>query len=134
MNRGRRAKAIFDDEGFTEWVKEQFNGEKRHREEPESKFLATERKRIREVVSKSYGIGEGQLLKRRRGKENEGRNVAIYLTHQLRAERLTLICEEYGLKKESSASSVVEKVRKRIKTDRKFSKRVAEVERLLIKS
>ena len=101
---------------------------------PEAKLLAPEPEQIRKVVSQTYGISEEELLQSRRGKENEGRNVAMYLTRQLRADRLAVICDEFGLRKESSASSVVEKVRERIKIDKGFRKRVAEVERLLIKS
>ena len=130
----KKLPTILGDEGFIELLKEEFFGKKRHGDVPESRYLAPETAKIRAVVSKAYGVSEAQLKKSRRGRENEGRNVAIYLTRQLRAERLVVICEAYGLRKESSVSSVIEKVRDRLKRDKGFEKRVAELEQLLIKS
>jgi chromosomal replication initiation ATPase DnaA len=65
---------------------------------------------------------------------NEPRNVAIYLTRQLRGENLAEICREYGLSKYSSASSVIERVGIRMSTDRQFGKRVEAISQLLRKS
>jgi chromosomal replication initiation ATPase DnaA len=103
-------------------------------EVPESRVLAPEVERIKEVVCRRYGVGEEELLKSRRGKSNEPRNVAIYLTRQLRGEKLNEICREYGLKKHSSASSAAETVRGRMLKDRQFTKRVIELKRMLVKS
>jgi hypothetical protein len=44
------------------------------------------------------------------------------------------ICKDYKLKKYSSASSVVENVKKKLLKDRKFRKRVNELSEKLIKS
>ena len=130
----KKLPAILGDKGFIKRVKKQFFERKRHAEVPEAKFLAPELKQIRSAVSKAYGTSEEELLKSRRGKQNEGRDVAIYLTRQLRLERLAVICREYGLSKESSAGSVVEKVRNRIERERAFRKRIQKVERLIYKS
>jgi len=45
----------------------------------------------------------------------------------MRGEGLMDICKDYNLKKYSSASSVVETVRKKLMEDRKFRKRVSEL-------
>jgi len=44
------------------------------------------------------------------------------------------ICKDYNIKKYSSASSVVENVKKKLLKDRKFRKRVDELSQQLIKS
>jgi chromosomal replication initiation ATPase DnaA len=79
-------------------------------------------------------VREQELLKARRGVMNEPRNVAIYLTRQLRGDNLAEICREYGLSKYSSASSVIERVGIRMSADRQFGKRVEEISQLLRKS
>jgi hypothetical protein len=52
----------------------------------------------------------------------------------IRSEGLRDICEDYNLKKYSSASSVVENVKKRLLKDRKFGKRLDKLSQQLIKS
>jgi chromosomal replication initiation ATPase DnaA len=91
---------------------------------PESKSLAPDMEKIRQVVCKTYGVNEEDLFKAKREIFNEPRNVAIYLTRQLRGEGLVEICRDYNLKKYSSASSVIERVRKRISKDPQFKKRI----------
>jgi len=48
---------------------------------------------------------------------NEPRNVAMYLMRHLRGDTLSTICEEFGLKKDSSAGSIVDRVKKQILKD-----------------
>ena len=64
---------------------------------------------------------------------SESRNVAIYLTRQLRGENLAEICREYGLKTHSSASSAVDRVKGQIIKDRRFSKCVEKLATMLLK-
>jgi chromosomal replication initiation ATPase DnaA len=101
---------------------------------PDSKLLAPDTERIQELVCRTYGITKGELVKSKRGRFNEPRGVAIYLTRMIRSEGLMDICRYYNLKKYSSASSVVESVKKKLLKDRKFRKRVNELSQQLIKS
>jgi len=126
--------SILGTEIFIEWVKDRFFDQKRHLEVPESRILAPDREKIKQLVCRTYQVKEEELLKSKRGTFNEPRNVAIYLTRQLRGENLNKICREYGLKKYSSASSVIERVRDQIIRDLKFKKRIAELKRILVKS
>ena len=96
--------------------------------------MAPEREKIKQLVFRTYQVKEEELLKSKRGTFNEPRNVAIYLTRWLRGENLDEICKAYGLKKYSSASSVIERVRKQILRDQKFRKRVDELRQIIIKS
>ena len=111
-------------EGFVEWVRNTFSGEKRHLEVPESKSLMPVVERIKVVVCKSYNVGEGDLTLTRRGITNRPRNVAIYLMRQLRRDSLEEIGREFKVAKYSSVSSVVERVKARIAKDRKLRKRL----------
>jgi len=52
----------------------------------------------------------------------------------IRSEGLRDICKDYNLKKYSSASSVVENVKKKLLKDRKFRKRVTGLSQQLNKS
>ena len=122
--RKRKLPSFLGTESFVGWVKDKFFNEKTHQEVPESKSLAPDREKIRQVVCKTYGVNEEDLFKVKRGIFNEPRNVAIYLTRQLRGEGLVEICRDYNLKKYSSASSVIERVRERISKDRRFKKRI----------
>ena len=80
-----------------------------------------------------YKTDEEQLLSVKRGKENEPRNVAIYLMRNLRGELLINIGTEFNLTKHSSVSSVIERTGKRLQKDRNFRKRIKKMSDLLSK-
>jgi chromosomal replication initiation ATPase DnaA len=105
-----------------------------HIEIQESKLLAPDRERIQEFVCKAYRINKEELIKSKRGTFNEPRNVAIYLTRMIRSDGLMDICKNYNLKKYSSASTVVENVKKKLSKDREFRNRVSELSKKLINS
>jgi len=67
------------------------------------------------------------LIKSKRGRFNESRNVAIYLTRRLRHDSLQEIGTQFQIKKYSSVSSIVERMKDRIGTDRKVKKRIEEL-------
>ncbi|NVM21721.1 MAG: transposase [Desulfobacterales bacterium] len=111
-------------ERFINWVKDKFFDEKHHKEIPESRALAPEVERIKEVVSKAYRVNKNELLKSKRGLFNEPRNVAIYLTRVLRSAPLVEICEEFGMNRYSSASSSLQGPQTQMSRDRQLRKRV----------
>jgi putative transposase len=128
----KRLPSVLGSERFLDWVKDRFR-QKEHEEVPESRILAPDRGKIKQVVCESYHVNEEDLLRSQRGLFNEPRNVAIYLTRR-RGEGLDEICREFGMKRYSSASSVIERVRVRITKDRQFKKRVDQLGLLLTKS
>ena len=69
-----------------------------------------------------------------RGQLNEPRNVAMYLMRHLRGDTLSAICKEFGLKKDSSAGSIVDRVKKQILKDRQFRNKVAGIKKMITKS
>jgi putative transposase len=82
----KKLPSILGTESFIDWVKDCFFEEKKHTEIPKSKLLAPSSDQIKQLVCQSYHVHKEDLLKSRRGTYNEPRNVAIYLTRQLRGE------------------------------------------------
>lgn len=126
--------SVLGSEKFIGWVKDIFFHQKDHIEVPESKSLAPDKEKIKQIVCNTYHVEKGHLLKSKRGTFNEPRNVAIYLSRTLRGEGLHEICREYQLKKYSSASSVIERVRDQMSNDQQFRRRVEQLRLMLIKS
>jgi putative transposase len=93
-----------------------------------------DREKIKQVVCKAYHVDEEDLLKSKRGTFNEPRNVAVYLTRQLRGDGLGEICKEFQMKRYSSASSAIERVKTLISKDGRLRKRVEELRLILTKS
>ena len=126
--------SILGKEDFIYRVKNRFFERKVHIEVPDSKLLAPDKDRIQGLVCKKYGATKEDLVKSKRGTFNEPRGVAIYLTRMIRRDGLIDICKDYNLKKYSSASSIVENVKKKLLKDRKFRNKVNELAESLIKS
>ncbi len=124
---------ILGSNNFVSWVKKTFFHEKSNHEIPESKQLAPDIDLINKVVADVYQIELDDLFVVRRGYENEPRNVAVYLTRQLKGGHLKEIGEVFNLKRYSSVSSVLERVNRKMAIDKKFGKRVLEIKEKLSK-
>ncbi len=74
-----------------------------------------------------WDVGVDDLIKSKRGQFNESRNFAIYLTRRLRHDSLQEIGTQFQIKKYSSVSSIVERMKDRIGTDKKVKKRINEL-------
>ena len=126
--------SLLGSERFIDRVKERFFRRKSHEEVPKSRALAPDRGKIKQVVCKTYHVDEEDLLISKRGRFNEPRNVAIYLTRQLRGDGLGEICKEFQMKRYSSASSAIERVKTQISKDRRLRKRIEKLRLILTKS
>ena len=89
--------------------------------------------RIISEVSRYYGVKSTALTAVRRGIENEPRDVAVYLIRTMRSEPLMEIGAGFGLNRYSSVSSVVTRVKTKLKKDRKFKERLAKIENNILK-
>jgi len=125
----KKLPSMLGSEGFIERMRRMFSVDKRHVEVPESKSLAPEVKRIKEVLCRSYNVEKEALTVTRRGIANEPRNVAIYLMRHLRADSLEEIGREFEVAKYSSVSSVIERTKAMIAKDRKLRRRVEELKK-----
>jgi putative transposase len=124
---GKKWPSILGGAGFVRGVKERFFARLQHREVPESRVLAPLAEDILKVVCEAYGVGKDELLRSRRGRLNEARNVAIYLTRELRRAPLDDICGPFGMGRYSSASSVIGRVKVQLARDRGLEKRVQKI-------
>lgn len=71
----------------------------------------------------------GEFLKSSRGVFNEPRNVAVYLLRQMRGENLNDISELFNINSYSTVSSILRRVSKLKKCDRKIKNRIDKIEK-----
>jgi chromosomal replication initiation ATPase DnaA len=129
----KRWPTIWGSSDFVDWVKEKFFRHKTHKDIPDSVELAPDIETIIRVVCDSYGIGEEEIKKSRRGYANEPRDVAIYLIRMLRRDTLEVIGKEFSLNRFSSVSSIFQKLKARLKKEKSLQKRVEEVKNKIFK-
>jgi putative transposase len=122
----KNTQSIIGDDDFVNSIKKKFSAKQKEKEIPESKKLCPEVVDIKKAVCTNYGIDEADLLKSRRGIENEARDLAIYMLRMIRAERLTKIGKEFNLSNYSSVSTAVERIKKKM-GNRKFRKMYEEI-------
>jgi len=127
----RKFPAILGSETFLKLIKDRYFNEKRHNEVPESRLLVPEKDKIYSVVCTEYKVSMSDLQLSKRGQLNEPRNVAMYLMRHLRGDPLGVICKEFGLKKDSSAGSIVDRVKKQITKDKRLKANVGRLKKTL---
>ena len=101
MNRGRRSEFIFLD-------KDDYS--------------------IISAVCEHYGVSFNKLLITRRGIFNEPRNIAVYLMRKIRGENLNNIGEQFNIKAYSTVSTILRRVSRLKKYDRKIKKRIGKIQ------
>ncbi len=121
-------------QAFIDRIKETYGSQKINRDIPSSRELLPNNQRILEVVCKSYDMAASDILKMRRGKMNEARNVAIYLTRILRRDTLKEIGGQFGIDNDSTVSSVMERMKKKLAGDRELSLRLDQLAKSIAKS
>ena len=123
---------VLGDENFIRKLKEKYFKEKRDPQVPESQVLSPEMGSIKKAVCRYYNVDESKLLKSRRGRFNEPRNMAVYLGRMLRNDGLVDLGSEFGLRGYSSASSVVVGMKKQLRKNRRMRKRYEEIEKAVL--
>jgi len=130
----RKVPPVLGTKKFISKVKDLFFSDKSHEEIPEAKILAPDPDRILGAVAKYYRVGMDDLVMSRRGYFNEPRNVAIYLTRRLRGDTLKVVGEVFGINKNSTVSSSVDKLKYEMKRDKGIRLRVEELIKTLSNS
>ena len=74
---------------------------------------------------------DAEIIKKRRGKTNEARNAAIYLTRKLRLDTFREIGDQYGIDNDRTVRSVVERMKKRLIADRDLDRKMVELQELV---
>jgi chromosomal replication initiation ATPase DnaA len=119
---------------FLDKVKDLFFSDKTHEEVPEAKILAPDPDRILDAVVNLYEITIDDLYTSRRGYFNEPRNVAIYLMRRLRGDTLKAVGEVVGINKNSTVSSIVDRVKYEMSRDKGIRLRVEKLIKTLSNS
>ena len=121
--------SVMGSQKFTEWVKAKYYQIKKHDEVPQCKDLAPTILEIKKAVILCYEINREELEQARRGKENEPRNVAIYLSRKHSGLSLVEIGRNFGNIKYSTVSNVVRKIEDQLSDNSQLSDMVALVRR-----
>lgn len=125
---------ILGSEEFKERIKDQFGSLRFHREIPESKTLALDRKNLRKHICRAFRVKDEVLFRSRRGRENLARDVAIYLQRKYCGQTLVELGKDYGISNYSTVSSVCERVKSKLRNDRRFLAKLTKIEERLAKS
>ena len=101
---------------------------------PQIKELYLDSEIIVSSVCDFYDVKREKLFTSKRGTFSEPRCAAIYLIRKLRRDGLKEIGLVFMLKKYSSVSSIIERMKSRIKNDRNLKIRIKKLEEQLKKS
>jgi len=130
----KKLPAVIGSKRFVDKIKALFFADKKHEEVPESRYLAQDIDKIIEEVCKFYNVNKEVLFSSRRGLFNEPRNVAIYLIRRLRGGTLKEVGKIFGIEKNSTVSSVVERLKLEIERNKNLNKRIGSLRAKLTKS
>lgn len=128
----KRLPSILGDSQFVNAIKDGFFEQKRHIEVPDSKRLAPDGFDIINAVCNYYSIDNVELFAAKRGVVNEARNMAIYLFRYLRGDSLTTIGKVFDIQSYSTVSSIIERFKVRMQTERKLARKVEEAKKALM--
>lgn len=118
---------------FVQLVMEKVGG-RVEEEKPEShRVFGVGLEEIVRTTARYYGKAVGEIKRRRRGNENEGRGMAMYLCRKLGEYKLREIGEIMGVVKYSTVSSASLAMEERIRRDRRVARRAKQIEKLLIR-
>ena len=124
----KKLPSFFGPESFITEMKEKYYFKKKSYEVPESKRLAPASDSIISSVCENYGVTFSELMVTRRGIFNEPRNIAVYLLRQIRGESLNNIGKLFNIKAYSTVSSILRRVSKLKKYDRKIKSRIEKIQ------
>jgi chromosomal replication initiation ATPase DnaA len=125
--------SILGSQSFIEQIRQKYRDNKRQHDIPEAKLLNPGTEEIKKIVSEAYDVDMKSLLTLRRGRINEPRRVAVYLSRKHTAATLERIATEFNMNKYSSAGSIIERTKAKMATDKKLKKKVEKIEKQLIK-
>lgn len=125
--------SIFGPESFITKIREKYYFSKNDYEIPESKSLAPSSDEIISEICRYYNVSYYELLMTRRGVFNKPRNVAIYLLRNIRGDNLNDIKSIFKINAYSTVSSIIQKVTKLKKTDRRLRQQIETIRKNISK-
>lgn len=129
-NQGRQS-PVLGGEGFRERVMGKLGRMSRENPRYERVGARPSVQRVLNGVAQLYRIKVEDILKRRRGRENEARKVGMYLVKQLCDLRLQQIAEQFGIGSYGAVGWACHGVRLKAQSDRRFQKQVEQIKALI---
>lgn len=117
---------------FIDGLKQKYHHKTGIKEVSQVKELFLDKCLIEEAVCGVYQIEVADLLKSRRGNNNEARNVSIYLMRKYAGASLTDIGARFGMNSFSSVSSVIIRIKQAMERDKNLRRQIIAVEKLLL--
>lgn len=131
---GKKWPSVMGPDDFVDWIKGRYYALKENDEVPRAKDLAPAPGAIIKTVCDFYDVNRDMLSVSKRGEFNEPRNAAIFLMRKMRRDTLKEIGERFKVKKYSSISSIIERVKQRMQKDRKLKNRIDKLYNMINKS
>ena len=119
---------------FLDRIKEKYGSGKINKEIPSSRELLPDRERIIAEVCRFFGVKDTDLIKKRRGRRNEARNAAIYLTRNLRLDTYSEIGRQFGISNDRTVRSVFVRMKKTLAEDKKIARKMEKLQDAIVKS
>ena len=116
--------SILGGDRFKEFIRDRFSDLSSQSEIPEAKILAPDAEKVIGAVMQYYRVSLQELLISRRGNENLARDMAVYLVRNLCRMTLPEVGKKFGIKNYSSVSSIVQRMKSRLETDKRIAKEV----------
>lgn len=124
----RKWPSMLGPQEFIDWVKATYKVITGSDDMPQIRELYPDTDKIISIVSASYEVTRKNLFTSKRGTFNEPRCAAIYLLRRIRRDRLKAIGKIFNLEKNSSVSSVIERMKMRIQNNREIKMRIQKIE------
>jgi putative transposase len=128
----KKLPSILGDKQFINTLKARFFEKKRHVEVPESKRLAPSIDQIKSAICQYYAIDAEQLYQTKRANFNEARAMGLYLSRHLRGDSLKRIGEHFEIDSYSTVSSIIERFKARLHSDRSLARRIDQVRQVIM--
>lgn len=128
----KKLPSVLGDSDFIDKIKNRFFEQMSHIEVPESKRLAPDMERIKQTLCDYYHITETQLYQSKRSVFNEPRAMGLHLSRQLRGETLKCIGDHYHIKSYSTVSTIIERLKIRLKNDCSMRRRYSQLKKHLM--
>lgn len=125
----RRASPVLGGEGFIKRIRPRLGRINREHPRYERIKVRPEVERVLTLVAKAYGAEVGDLLRGRRGSENEARKVAMYLVKRYCDLTLQETAERFGVKSYGVVGWACHGVQVKMEAGRKFREKVEGIER-----
>jgi len=130
----QRLSPVFGSRSFIDKIKSLFSSRIEDGEIPETRFLMSSFADILTAVCLVCDVTEEQIQVSRRGETNLARDLLLYMVRKHTHETLEQIGSCLDIRKYSSVSSAIQRIKKRLKGDAELQKMIRDIEILLARA